>query len=111
MPKERIQRPRQYQYDTKWEAIPQFRDWIRKSYESTEKAHCKFCNSELRAHKSDLDRHIKGARHKELEQIRANQQRSVPVAIPREVNISAEQKRKRQELKLALFTAVQATFR
>ena len=113
MPKEKTKpvRQRQYKYDTKWEAIPSFRDWIRKSYESGEKAHCKFCNSELRAHKSDLDKHIKTAKHIDIEKIRANQQRSVPVAIPKQVNISAEQKRKRQELKLALFTAIQATFR
>ena len=112
MPKEkRKQQPRKYKYDPKWEVIPSFRDWIRKSYESGEKAHCKFCNSELRAHKSDLDKHTKTAKHIEIEKIRANQQRSVPVAIPKQVNISAEQRRKRQELKLALFTAVHATFR
>ena len=111
MPKEKTKPVRKYKYDTKWEAIPSFRDWIRKSYESGEKAHCKFCNSELRAHKSDLDKHTKTARHVEIEKIRSNQQRSVPVAIPKQVNISAEQKRKRQELKLALFTAIQATFR
>ena len=105
MPKEKKRN-----YQKHWEDIPEFKDWIRKSYDDGGKAHCKYCNSEIRAHKGDLDRHVKTPKHQQIALIKSKQ-KSMPLAIPKEVVASAEQQRKRFELRLALFTAVKTTFR
>ena len=97
-------------YLKQWEVLPEFKDWIRKSYDDPDKAHCKYCNQDLRSHKSDLDRHVKTPKHQRIVSIKAKQ-KSMPLAVPKEINASAEQQRKRFELRLALFTAVKSTFR
>ena len=96
-------------YLKQWEDIPEFSNWIRKSYNS-EAAHCKYCNRDIRAHKSDLDAHVKTEKHQKIEKIKAKQ-KPIPLAVPQEVKISAEQKKKCTELRLALFTALKSSFK
>ena len=81
-------------YLKQWEVLPEFKDWIRKSYDDPDKAHCKYCNQDLRSHKSDLDRHVKTPKHQRIVSIKAKQ-KSMPLAVPKEINASAEQQRKR----------------
>ena len=96
-------------YKDEWEAIPEFKDWIRKSYTDSDRVHCKFCNTEFRAHKSDITNHRNTAKHKRIETARAQQ--AFAPALPKEVSISAEQRRKRFELRLALYIAVKCSFK
>ena len=97
-------------YNKKWEDIPEFKEWIRKSYDAQDKAHCKFCNSEISARSADLTRHLNTPKHQKIATARAKQSFAI-VPVPKEVNISAEQRRKRSELRIALFIAIKCSLR
>ena len=51
---------RRYCYNEDWETLPEFRGWLEKSVNDTDKAYCNVCKSELRSHKNDLTTHAKG---------------------------------------------------
>ena len=91
--------------------MPEFREWLKQSSIDSGKAYCKWCNSELRAHVSDLKTHITRNRHAKIQEDKNRQKSAASMFKPIEVKITEEMKVNRRELRLALFIACKASIR
>ena len=68
-------------YNPSWEDIPQFSEWLKQSSNDNGKAFCKWCNSEIRSHVSDLKNHMKTNNHIKKSEDRKRQKTSKHLKI------------------------------
>ena len=54
---------RRYCYNEDWETLPEFRGWLEKSVNDTDKAYCNVCEHEFRSHVGDIRGHSKTQKH------------------------------------------------
>ena len=91
--------------------MPQFREWLKQSSIDSGKAFCKWCNTELRSHISDLKTHTMTNRHAKFQEDKNRQKSAASIFKPIEVKITEEMKANRRELRLAMFIACKASIR
>ena len=92
--------------------MPEFQGWLKKSPKYMDKAFCGLCQSELRAHFTDLRTHAKSRKHlKAMED--KNSQKSAASIFTKQIAVKAteEEKVNQRELRLALFIACKASIR
>ena len=92
--------------------MPEFQGWLKKSPINMDKAFCGPCQSELRAHFTDLRTHAKSRKHlKAMED--KNSQKSAASIFRKQIAVKAteEEKVNQRELRLALFIACKASIR
>jgi hypothetical protein len=93
------------QYRKDWEDLPECKNWLSGEGDT---AHCKLCKADLRPHLADLKKHALGKKHLSFVQAK-NFQPAVSLFKPLE-DLPTNKKR-RMELRIALQTAVCASFR
>ena len=91
-------------YRKEWEDLPECKGWLVPSSVTPGSSYCRFCKSKIRSHLADIRRHATGPRHQSYARARIFQQ-PVKEALqtPR---FTADMKKKKLELRLALYTAV-----
>ena len=62
-PAKRKRLPYTQKYTEKWENDPKFKSWLTKSNKGPLYFHCKLCNSDGKAGKSEIEKHSAGAKH------------------------------------------------
>lgn len=65
-PAKRKRRPYTQKYTVVCEHDPKFKGWLSKSDKGPLYFHCKLCNSDGRAGKSEIEKHAAGAKHKNI---------------------------------------------
>lgn len=65
-PAKRKRQPYTQKYTVKWENDPKFRSWLTGSSKGPLYFHCKLCNSDGKAGKSEIEKHAAGAKHKKI---------------------------------------------
>lgn len=65
-PAKRKRVPYTQKYINKWENDPKFAHWLTKSNKGPLYFHCKLCNSDGKAGKSELEKHAAGEKHKKI---------------------------------------------
>ncbi len=106
MPKSKVF---QRHFNDDWLTDPDFKRWLKKSDLSSDKAFCKVCRKEIRAHIADLRQHAAGAKHQKA--ISAQHFQPKVSELAKKEIMSEEMKRRKRELRFALFTACKTSFR
>lgn len=83
-----------------WEALPEFKGWLRAVVSEPYKAYCKVCNANLTARKKDLQDHARTDKHKMNASTTSGKQSSM-----RDFCTERQDGKKVNELKLAAFIA------
>ena len=65
-PAKRKRQPYSQKYTEKWESDPLFQSWLTKSDKGPLYYHCKLCNSDGKAGKSEIEKHAAGAKHMKI---------------------------------------------
>ncbi|XP_031352107.1 SCAN domain-containing protein 3-like [Photinus pyralis] len=92
-------------YRKEWESIPVFKGWLQQV--DSDIAKCKYCNVELRPHKTDLIKHSKTQQHIRKASNVPSTSQLARFGIVAESSFSNDQKVR--DLKLATFVAVHST--
>ncbi len=97
-------------YQKVWEQNPDFKGWLSlRIVDGDEKAHCRFCHQDLRPHLTDLRKHMTVKKHVENSRT-VGSQKSVSDTFKKVGEVSQQEKKKRRELRFALFCACKISF-
>lgn len=100
----KAKKPKGNKFSAKWLQVPEFSSWLTKSRNmrgQQELAFCKICNINISAHKSEIQRHLKSERHKNLGKQISNNKSVSEVISQSTSNLDV----KRAELKFAALLA------
>lgn len=100
-------------YRPEWEKLPLLKDWLSKGKDEFQ-AYCRWCKSEIRPQLADIKRHSHSKKHTEAEKAKKLQpslKTKFKPSSSQSVELSEVQKRKRRELRFALYGATHSTFR
>lgn len=102
-PPAKVKRKRTYtqKYKKEWESDPEFRGWLSNSVKGPEYFHCKACNTDGKAGKSEIEKHAEGKKH--IQNIKAVKSTVSVLEMPSVSGRRKEKQVKEGELRLVSF--------
>ncbi|KAK4328998.1 hypothetical protein Pmani_000634 [Petrolisthes manimaculis] len=102
-PPAKVKRKRTYtqNYKKEWESDPNFRGWLSNSVKGPEYFHCKACNTDGKAGKSEVEKHAEGKKH--IQNIKAVKSTVSVLEMPSVSGKRKEKQVKEGELRLVSF--------